>query len=516
MLASKRYEEFQILGSEGETVAKFEGALLAQKCLPGDSVRAVADGGCELVERAEHPPLVGVLEFQSKIKYGYSSRNIPIYRFAPFDTSYPYFLVGSKERHDTNHIAVVRFEDWKETTFPKASLQEILGPCATDSVELEALALQYSPWTWTKRRCPEKIVCPDLSGREVISAMTINIDPPGCRDIDDVLSIWSGEEPGQWKIAISISDVAAYVALNPQLKFAERIGQTLYDTVGYAVRPMFEKGITERLLSLNPDKVARPAISLFAMWDGFRLSDFEWKETVVSTTKSYTYENCQSYPFVKQLQVIAESILGYPTGDSHKWIEALMLLYNSKAAEILAANRQGLLRIHSAPEIARLERYRELGLPAEELAYPAATYCSAAADGASAAGHWGLKYQTYCHASSPIRRYADCVNQAVLKAAIHGETVNVESEVLAYKLNTLSKAAKKYERDLFLAQKILSADGQTLLEGIIVDVGKVYVYDWRRIVSVEDAIIPGTEVNVDYYVNMNQRNWKLRILFSLR
>ncbi len=514
MLASKRYEEFQILGPEGESVAKFEGAQLAQKCLPGDSVRPSADGGCELVERVEHPPLVGVLEFQSKIKYGYSSRNIPIYRFAPFDTSYPYFLVGSKERHDTNHIAVVRFEDWKETTFPKASLQEILGPCGIDSVEVEALALQYSPWTWTKRRCPEKIVSPDLSGREVISAMTINIDPPGCRDIDDVVTIWPAEE--NWKIAISIADVAAYIALNPQLKFAERIGQTLYDDAGFAVRPMFEKGITENLFSLNADKVARPAVSLFATWNGVRLTDFIWKETVVSTTKSYTYENCGSYPFVGQLRAVAESILGYPTEDSHKWIEALMLLYNSKAAEILAANRQGLLRIHSAPEIARLERYKQLGLPAEELAYPAASYCSAA-DTAATAGHWGLKYQTYCHASSPIRRYADCVNQTILKAAIRKEPVNVESEALAHKLNTLSKNAKKYERDLFLAQKILSSKEElTLLEGIIVDVGKVYVYDWRRIVSVEEAIIPGTEVNVDYYVNMNQRNWKSRILFSLR
>ncbi len=515
MLVSKRYEQFQILGSSGEILAEFEGARLAEKALPGDSVRLAADGGCELRTRAEHPPLVGVLEFESKIKYGFTSRNIPIYRFAPFDTSYPYFLVGSKEKYDINHIALVRFENWEETTFPRGSLQEILGACGVESVELEAIALQYSPWAWSKRRCPQTIEMPDLSGREVISALTINIDPPGCRDIDDVLSIWPAEEIGQWKIAISIADVAAYIALNPQLTFAERIGQTLYDGVGYAVRPMFEKEITENLLSLNADKVARPAISLFATWNGSTLTDFTWKETVVSTTKSYTYENCGSYPFVKELQAIAESILGYPTTDSHKWIEALMLLYNSKAAEILAAAKQGLLRIHLAPEVARLQRYKELGLPAEELAYPAATYCSAAVAEA-AAGHWGLKYQTYCHASSPIRRYADCINQAVLKAAIRGQTCEMNSATLAHTLNQLSKNGKKYERDLFLAQKVLSADRTTLLEGIIVDVGKVYVYEWRRIVKVEEAIIPGTEVHVEYYVKLNQRNWKSRILFALR
>ncbi len=511
MLVSKQYKRFQIVGLAGDVQAEFEGAPNAGKALPGDEVQKTEEG-CEIVKRCEHPPLVGMIEYSSKIKYGYSSRGTSIYLFTPHDTSYPQFLIGSKERHTTNHIAVARFEEWTITTFPRAALQEILGPCGQESVELEALALQYSPWEWTKKRCPERIVSPDHSGREVITAPTINIDPPGCRDVDDVLSIWP-TGPGEWSLAISIADVAGFIEQNPLLKFAERIGQTLYEN-GSAIRPMFEKLITEDMLSLSADGTVRPAVSLFASWNGHALSDFTWKETMVATTKSYTYENCGSYEEVSTLQAIASHILGYQTTDSHKWIEALMLLYNTKAAEILKERGQGLLRIHSAPDAEKLARYKALGLPAEELAYPAATYCSASAP-ESANGHWGLSYSAYCHATSPIRRFADCVNQAVLKAAIQKREDSV-GENIAYQLNCLSKNAKKYERDFFFAKQLLSTEKGTSLEGIIVDVGKVYIYEWKRIVNVESAIIPGTEVDVEYYANMSQRNWKSRILFALK
>jgi exoribonuclease R len=515
MLVSKKYQRFQIVGPAGEVHAEFDGAIHAGKALPGDEVRK-SDAGCELVKRCEHPPLVGMIEYNSKIKYGYSSRNIPIYLFTPYDTSYPQFLVGMKEKQSMNHIAIVRFEEWNTTTFPRGSLHKVLGPCGQESVELEALAIQYSPWEWTKKRCPERIVSPEHSGREVITAPTIHIDPPGCRDVDDVLSIWSTES-GKWTLAISIADVAGFIEQNPKLNFAERIGQTLYEN-GSAIHPMFEKIITENMLSLSADGIARPAVSLFVSWDGHTLSDFTWKETMVTTTKSYTYENCGSYEELPTLKAIASHILGYDTADSHKWIEALMLLYNTKAAEILKERGQGLLRIHSEPDAEKLAKYKGLGLPAEELAYPAAIYCSASAP-ESANGHWGLSYSVYCHASSPIRRFADCVNQAVLKAAIQkrGDFVPAKTaETMAYELNCLSKNAKKYERDYFFAKQVLTAKKNEYLEGIIVDIEKVYIYEWKRIVNVESAIIPGTEVHVEYYANMSQRNWKSRILFALK
>jgi exoribonuclease R len=517
MLRTKRYVTFEIVDAAGIVSAEFEGFRLANKALPGDFVKAADSGeGCELVKRRAHPPLVGILEFTNTMKFGYTSRGIPIYRFIPHDTSYPSFLVGSKEKYTDNQLAIVRFDEWTTTTFPRGALQEILGPCGVESLELQALALQYSPWEWTRKRCPANLVLPELGGRRAISATTINIDPPGCRDIDDVLSLWQNSD-STWTLAISIADVAELLRLNPELHFAAQIGQTLYEE-GRAVRPLFETGITESILSLEADGITRPAVTLFATWNGSSLSGYEWCETVVQTTRSYTYEDCGNYEHVDVLKAIASHILGFPTPDSHKWIEALMLLYNSKAAEVLKSRGEGILRIHSEPDVAKLERYKYIGLPAEELAYPAAVYCSATSPEAGR-GHWGLQYGSYCHASSPIRRFADCVNQTILKAAIRNHpTPQLPQSIEAYadSLNCLGKLAKKYERDVFLVKKILSKYASTQLEGIIADVGKVYVYEWKRIVSVEEAIIPGTEVNVEYYVNTKERSWKSRILFALR
>ncbi len=244
MLRTKRYVHFEIVDAAGNCLAEFDGAKLANKCLPGDSVKPVESGeGCELVQRREHPPLVGILEFTNTMKFGYTSRGIPIYRFIPHDISYPSFLVGSKEKYSENYLAIVRFEEWGVTSFPKGALQELLGPCGVESLELEALALQYSPWEWTRKRLPQNLQMPTLDSRRCIQATTINIDPPGCRDIDDVLSLWENTD-STWTLAISIADVAELLRLNPELHFAGRIGQTFYQEAR-AVRPMFETGITE-------------------------------------------------------------------------------------------------------------------------------------------------------------------------------------------------------------------------------------------------------------------------------
>jgi exoribonuclease R len=498
MLSTKDYKHFKILSEKGELQFEFEGAQLAGKALPGDFVRKI-ENGCALIKRTSHTPLVGIVHFDSKIKYGFTSRNVPIYLFTPMNESYPCFLVGSSLKERVNHLGVATFENWETTTFPRGSLQKILGPCGRESIEKEALAILYSPWIQKQKEIPLHLELPPKENRFILDVPTINIDPEDCRDIDDVISLW--KDGSGWKCAISIADVAALYLQNPFMRFAEKIGQSLYQN-GCLIRPLFNHKITYGM-SLNPNE-EHFAISLLFDWDGQQISNLEWKETLVTNKASYTYENCYTakeidIPILKEIC----KALGEDSEDSHKWIECLMLFYNTEAAKVLIHKGQGLLRAHSAPEREKLERYERLGLPAKELAFPAATYVPVG----TPAKHWGLDKEVYCHASSPIRRFADLLNQIILK----GNTLE-NTDLYCYKLNTLQKLAKQHDRDLFFLERIFQNQKKEV-EGIVIG-EKIYISEWKRFVRVNIKKQEGEKVNLRFYARMGERRWKDRIVFE--
>lgn len=515
MLISKRYERFKICDSHGNIISEFEGAKKANRCLPGDFVEAQEDG-CSLKKRNEHPPLVGIIEFSSKIKYGYSGRNNPIYLFKPFDERYPPFLVGSKDSTRVNQIGIAAFDDWDPSaTFPRASLQKLLGPCGKKEVELEAVAHQYSPWLWTKKQLNQPFTPIPYSSIESRLDMrdkpTINIDPEGCRDIDDCISLW--KEGDIWKFAISIADVAAFLQYNPNLlQHAAKIGQTLY-LDGKVIRPLLPPVLSENVLSLVPGD-EKNVITLLADWNGICLENFNWKLARIVNKASYSYENCYEAKEInmRELATISSSLVGHEEKDSHKWIESFMILYNEKAAETLLKMKSGFLRSHSEPDRDRFAQFERLGLPGKQLAFPAAVYSETDAEHRF---HFGLEKGVYCHASSPIRRFPDILNQFVLHSHIHSPSDIFKTT--AFQLNMLMKNGKGYERDCHFIQTLF--DKNTLYEkGIVISENEVYIDAWKRICKHKDTEKKwevGQIVRVAFYVNMNERNWKQRILLRL-
>jgi len=513
-LYTKNYVNFQIETAEGQILADFTGATAAGKALCGDTVRTTADG-CELVERTDHPPLVGILEFNTKVRYGFSIRGVPLYLFMPFNEAYPPMLVASKETGRENCLAVAAFEHWDESTFPRGGLVRILGLCGDIDVEKAAVALQYSPWSWSNKTMPTELIYPSKEGRLILDKPTINIDPQGCLDIDDTVSLWK-EDGSNWNIAINIADVAAFVALNPSLEYAERLGQTLYSKGGRAVRPMFPARFSEDIFSLIPGE-ERFCLSLIGTWDGKTLKDLQWKETLVRNWAAYTYKNCSQATEIdiKVLMDIVE-YLGYDVADTHKWVEALMVLYNTSAAELLKIAGAGLLRTHDEPSKEKLLQMKELGLPAKELAYPAAIYATADARG----GHWGLEKGIYCHASSPIRRYADILNQIVIKRLLHGSTQDPSLYAKhVVSLNRLDKAAKAHARDCLFIDCVLGAPGVPV-HGIVLqkeEKTSIYIADWKRSIRCycENTFAPGDRVLVGFYANRLGRSWKKRMVYHV-
>jgi exoribonuclease R len=526
-LFTKDYVHFQIKTVFGEIITEFTGANKAGKALPGDQV--VWDPElqiCKIQIRNRHYPIVGVLEITSKTKYGMTSRNVPMYLFTPCRKEYPPMVVGCSERNAKSDLYVsVDFQSWDTTSLPRGNLRSIIGICGNPVHEREALRLTFNPFKIPKDIKNFEITeCISKYDRTPCPSLTFNIDPEGCKDIDDVLSIHETET--EFYLWITISDVAEIVEpCSPIDEFASLQASTCYEN-GNAVIPMLPFTYSEGCCSLLPGKL-RFGISLVLSYNKNDFSKFtraDWKLSTVCNKKQFTYENfCNLAPTenipVNSLKKIATGILNYESDDPHKWIEAFMLIYNFNAAKLLQSEKRGVLRKHSAPDIIQLQKYKEFGIPElEVLANKSAQYCQAKDTNTI---HYGLNTDVYCHATSPIRRYADLLNQRVIKDILLKTSTSVCPDIVW--LNERQKDLKRFERDLFLLNKI-SLNKKGITQALILEIKnnnkyKLWFPEWKRIMTwkpVFDILIELKEaqtIQLSYYANPQVRNWKDKIVF---
>ena len=513
ILKTKDYEKFRV------GIHEFESAAKASRALPGDTV--VLENMCvtSIIKRANHKGVVGVLEVSSKTKYGFTSRGTPIYLFIPWNESYPPFYVGSNHSTEYPVIAVVDFEMWAPNmNCPRGNCRFVIGPCGDLESEQQALLLHYCPNPWKKSVLP-----PELNGRAwepslEIDGDTFHVDPEGCRDIDDAIT-FIPHENGITEVFIHIADVGSLLQTNPSLWRAEELGQTLYED-GKVVAGLFPESV-ERACSLLPFK-KRSTVSLCFSWNSvdFTFSSVKWIHCCIKVKESYTYDTIYGTRHAPLLKKIASALASKPLPDSHDWIAQFMLFYNKEAAKTL---EQGILRRHGAPDIELLEKLKEIGSVPEHLAFQSGEYCST---GETEVSHWGLQESMYCHASSPIRRYVDCINQLYIMKTKFGYTFEIPPYSIET-LNQLSKSAKRYERDLFFVKNILGTVKTDPLEACIITVSekkvKIWVEDWKLILTVYKPIqgwefepVIGSQLIVKLSMDPKQRNWKRKIVVVLK
>ena len=548
MLTTKDYSVFHIIN----TTIQFTGAKLANKCLPGDQVEwDVQNNQCKLVSRGNHNWIVGTLELTNKSKYGLTNRQLPMYLFTPYDQSYPHFIVGSSEKDfSRNIIALISFGEWTpSSTFPRGNIQTILGNSGDFEAESQAIMWQACPWKYSSKEQYTPMLNDNIV-RTVLKGYTFNIDPPGCRDVDDVFTFEKISDG--WNVTITISDVAAYVEQGSNVdKMAEKISQTLYNNEGGVVRPMLPPQYSEEVCSLLPGKDSY-GLSMSFIWNSKEqgITDIKWFSSIVKVDRSYTYEEFQrsNSPYIKPLEQIASYLADRNSADSHEWVEQMMLFYNREAGKLLKGSGQGVLRRHSQPNLERLEAFQKSGIiELEKFAYSSAEYCLSTEPETV---HYGLGTDAYAHVSSPIRRYADLVNQRILKEIIKQENKNDEKSINVYQMNRRGKAVKRFSRDIDFLKAI--STGDTRFNAIIVEKKifddkikiKLYVRKWGRIVSTwfksvndktylkskcstsENIVLSrdeSREIDVTLYREVeigcvfmpNARNWKERVVIQI-
>jgi exoribonuclease R len=466
----------------------------------------------------------GTLELTSKVRYGITSRGVPIFRFIPYDKRHRPLAVSCSQRNLFYNIhAIVQPGPAPEKgELQKGVLIQNLGQPTTES-EVAILLGNYAydcqkelrPSKHTKEgACLTTLAAPDLTKRTVLEGFTFNIDPPGCRDVDDSFTLKQiGQEA--WQVSINIADVASLIEEGSDLDIqARRRATSFYSPTGECLAPMFPPEVSEGAASLGSDE-PRPALSLqFVYCYENGISDFQWAETTVTRSRSFTYDEADALLHnCPELKVIKDITMG---ANSHEWVQKLMILYNQKAGEALKARGLGVLRSHSAPKAEELAELTAIDPSFGILAYEAATFCLPSDD----SKHFGLDADAYAYASSPIRRYCDLVNQRALK----GLATVSQPEEFVYHLNRRQKQAKAFSRDFFFMTEL--SNSKDAVEGTVIGKGKVnskckvYVPVWKRTIKVRllDTTTPppGTKVSIEWYDDRGQPNWKERIVFRIR
>jgi exoribonuclease R len=479
-----------------------------------------------------HNWISGTLELSSKVRYGMSSRGTPLFRFVPYDRRFSPMAVGCSQRNlfYNVHAIVEPFPNDPK----KGSLVQNLGAPSRES-ELAVLLAAYAfdsrkelrpaktppqtPSSYTSFQSP-RLTFPKEA--------TFHVDPPGCRDVDDSFTFQQTSD-GSWQVAIHIADVAAWIPPDHPLdKDAAQKATSFYSPEGEVLAPMFPPAFSEANASLLPGN-PKPTFSLVFQWrPGQQPTNFEWHETLTETSTSYTYEEAMDklshVPALQALQALTKD-LGSNPDDSHSWVAALMILYNQKAGQLLKEHGMGLLRKHSKPAQEKLDALAALAehVPAlMDFAQESATFCEATETDTV---HAGLNLDAYAYATSPLRRYADLVNQRCLKAIVYevGPPQQPPFHTLVESLNRRQKQAKAFQRDLFF-QTTLGVTNGNSVKGVVIqhqvdkDRYSVFVPAWKRIVKVRNLVFEppalGSLVSLDWYDDRMHARWKERMVFK--
>jgi exoribonuclease R len=463
----------------------------------------------------------GILALNTRANQGFTARKVPLYLFYPLEGGYPPFVVSSKLTTKENLFAVATFEHWDDK-WPRGGIQRVLGPVDVLEVQEKALLLRASV---SPSVVDNTIPVPDLSKHVGGDWDTVvHIDPDGCEDVDDILCLKRVDDG--WDLGIGIADVSAWIPEGCSLDIDARAkGQTLYVN-GDARVPMFPTSISASAASLRADGVERPVVMLRIAVRGGAVVSRTWGLERVVVGVSHTYETVLEDGV---LSGVLPEVLGVAWGssvgaDSHHWIEVAMILYNTAVAELLRREGAGLLRAHAGvtrPEwVALAER---TGCPDVAMfGMSKGVYVDAKTTDCA---HAGLGLDVYCHASSPLRRYADLVNQRCLKAILFGGVLPSASasasSMLPVQLNERSRVAKQLERDLWYATHLRS-DRVSEAEGIVVeakgaDLWNVYVPAWKRVLRCRqtDPCTIGSNVLVRAYVDLTTTQWDRRAVCSI-
>ena len=375
------------------------------------------------------------------------------------------------------------------------------------------------------------------------------IDGATSIDLDD--AVWVEADGNNTRVQVHIADVASKV---PQDSFLDRQalkrGETAY--LPTTRKPLFPHSL-EALLSLLP-LVERAVLTVEVLVDPQgELLDMRLSESVLVSQEQFSYKAVEGllrgapHHLQPQLRLLERvtgllalqrqqqgAVFGRAVGahyidedgrvtqsmKSQQIIAELMILTNRVVSEYMRDHQHAwLYRTHDYRDLSELPAERrqfvqELQAIADEeaLRQTLAGHYDRARYSPAAKPHVGLGLDVYAHTTSPIRRYADLVNQRLLKAVLHKEPGPYTPETLtdlATHLTTLQhdrrerkNAQCRAQRRSEVVQQVQQTDLSALSPELFSKALKQGVLDgqWQALEqTLLQRLADGTLTTMDFY-----------------
>lgn len=375
--------------------------------------------------------MFGTIKYSSRIQYGRNKRNLPYYLFEPFDydSENKKVIVASKLKADRiDHYAEIELLDI--TTSPiKGGIKQIYGQ--VNDYECTKKLILYKNYILKKRNFTSEIE--DYESDDKFNDFTYSIDPEGSKDIDDAFSYNFDKKI----LKVHITDLT-------ELKISDfdelmNIGFTFYDKDGNI--NMLPSEISENVCSLLEDKVRR-SISMII---NLKTNEITFSKISIKVNKNLTYDEADNLftinpKWIKFKNEIIPFIGDF--NDSHIFIEKIMILYNTEFSKYLDnCYKIFPIRIHKGLK----EDFENLDIEEslkKKICYHAAEYVPVNNE---ITLHKSLGIDKYTHASSPLRRFVDLLNQRI---AFNNFNSNIEN--ICDIINKREKSFKSAYRDIKL------------------------------------------------------------------
>lgn len=430
--------------------------------------------------------IYGVIETNSQVVYGYSRKKASYKRFIPsLNPSNPYYpfkkniiIVPTTIKlipYLTYASVSINFSDIlsldpNNANLIKGEVRHIFGKVGDHKVETLFLNNVYKDIITTKEfiKYDEYFVDNFAETRvNIDNELIYTIDPQGCVDIDDAISI--SKDNKYTTVKIHIADVAAYILPNTELD------THLKSLVSSVYLPEEVKHILPSVLvdkySLNMKErksVVTLEINYIKHQFEYNIADYKFYRSSIKITKNLSYEdandvqeNSEPYKTIKTISKISKE------KDCHKIVEYFMITMNKLAAKyIVKQSGQCILRV------------QELGCSAKYVSYSEKdnqlnnTYM-----------HAGIEDKPilYLQCTSPIRRYIDIIN--IRSIFQNNYDLNLDLEYTNQTSNSIKKCQNDYTL-LKLSQTIHLNGDISICEARIVSCSMPYIiidiYEYSR------------------------------------
>ena len=389
--------------------------------------------------------IVGVLRLDDNKRYGYNKKNVPYVKFSSVSGKYPDFIVPCKLRSKSAQYAVISFNRWNTSDkHPVGQIEEYLGDVSDEYSTIRMLFAKVGIRMSGKKMSYHSI---DFPSNKKIDYRTFSIDPVGCRDIDDAFH-FTRLGNGDVEIGIHIANVARQMVFMNTHQYS-----SIYYRNGRQDNMLEDKYSFDNFSLTTGQK--RLALSLVIKIRDRNEVSREFRESVVKNTAlSYDEVNFMDEMEIngkkqqaRKLLEFSREFFGEDEMTAQKMVERYMIMYNSAVAEKLFAcnpqevilrTHQGSLGGESSGTITDSHLMEFLNRRKME----AAVYAIAPED----TRHLTLGLDFYTHATSPIRRYVDIINQHMIISSIDADyTWSRDSfKIDIDSINTFNKSLRKF------------------------------------------------------------------------